>query len=190
MFLWWTFILTVPIYVHKYNTIQFVYVRLANTWRKYHKWSFATIGHNPLLLTLSSGTLIDALSMAVVLYWLWRVLRVKIKWNELCYKYWAGLSVSRIQLTDWWASTFTTNSMNVRLVWWALNLGGRFYRDLIVRGPFYKCGLTWIPTWISNYIQYEVSFPNCDGATVEVWEWISGFILLFTRYVITNSCTD
>ena len=46
-----------------------------------------------------------------------------------------------------------------------------------------------IPTWISTCIHYKVwdyiihSFPNCNGATVEVCEWISNFIAHFTGWV-------
>ena len=42
--------------------------------------------------------------------------------------------------------------------------------------------VTLIQTWISNYNHYklwdEISypFPNFNGVTVEVWEWISNFI--------------
>ena len=41
-----------------------------------------------------------------------------------------------------------------------------------------------ISAWISNYIHYDMwdeityPFPNSNGATVEVWEWISYFIPL------------
>ena len=52
-------------------------------------------------------------------------------------------------------------------------------------------GLTLIPAWISNYIHYKVwgeityPFPNFNGATVEVWEWISNFIPHFSGHVIS-----
>ena len=42
-----------------------------------------------------------------------------------------------------------------------------------------------------NYIHYEVweeityPFPNFNGYTVEVWEWISNFILNSAGHVIT-----
>ena len=42
-----------------------------------------------------------------------------------------------------------------------------------------KHGLTKMPAWISNYIHYKVldeityPFPKFNGATVEIWEWIS-----------------
>ena len=48
-------------------------------------------------------------------------------------------------------------------------------------GPFYYHGLTLIQTWISNYSHYNVwdeiayPFPNFNGITVEVWEWINNF---------------
>ena len=52
-------------------------------------------------------------------------------------------------------------------------------------GPFYWDDLTLISAWISNHIHYKVwgeityPFPNFNGATVEVWEWISNFISLY-----------
>ena len=47
-----------------------------------------------------------------------------------------------------------------------------------------------------NFIHYnerdEITypFPNFNGATVEVWEWISNFIPLFTVQIITYPCWD
>ena len=64
------------------------------------------------------------------------------------------------------------------------------------QGLFYWHGSKSIPAWISNYIHYKVwdkityPFPNFNGATVEVWEWINNFILHFTMYVITYPCSD
>ena len=64
------------------------------------------------------------------------------------------------------------------------------------RSPFYKHELTLIPTWISKYILYKTciemiyQFPDFDGATVEVWEWISNLIPCFTVYIITHPCGD
>ena len=63
-------------------------------------------------------------------------------------------------------------------------------------GPFYKHGLILIPAWTSNYIHYKmwdaITYPllNFNGATVEVYEWISNFISHVTRYVITYPCWD
>ena len=57
-------------------------------------------------------------------------------------------------------------------------------------------GLTLIPAWISNYMNYKMwdeityPFPNFNGATVEVWEWISYFIPHFTGHVITYPYWD
>ena len=69
-------------------------------------------------------------------------------------------------------------------------------RKLDIYGPFHWHGLTLIPTWISNYTHYnvwdEITYPflNFNGATVEVWEWISNFIPHFTGHVITYPCWD
>ena len=51
-------------------------------------------------------------------------------------------------------------------------------------------------TWISNYIHYKVwdwityLFTNCNGATVEVFEWICNVILHFIKQVITYPSWD
>ena len=57
---------------------------------------------------------------------------------------------------------------------------------------------TWInfnPAWISSYIYYKLRdkityrFPNFKGCPVEVWEWMSNFILhITTGHVITYPC--
>ena len=47
------------------------------------------------------------------------------------------------------------------------------------RGPFYKYVLILIPEQIRNYTHYKLKheitypFPNFNGFTVEVWEWMS-----------------
>ena len=47
-----------------------------------------------------------------------------------------------------------------------------------------------IPVGISNFIHYQVwdkinnPFPNVNGCTVEIWEWMTNFILSFTGQVI------
>ena len=64
------------------------------------------------------------------------------------------------------------------------------------RGPFQEHGLTLIPTRISNDTHIKVGdeitypFPNVNGGTVEVWEWISNFILHFMMDAITYPCWD
>ena len=51
--------------------------------------------------------------------------------------------------------------------------------------------LALIPAWISRHIHWNVRdeitylFPNFNGCTVEVWEWMSNFIPNFTVHVIT-----
>ena len=53
--------------------------------------------------------------------------------------------------------------------------------------------LTWInfdhmPSKVWNQITYP--FPNFNGATVDVWEWISDLIPHFIMDVITYPCKD
>ena len=50
--------------------------------------------------------------------------------------------------------------------------------------------------WISNHMHFimwdEITypFPNFNGGTVEVWEWISDFIPHYTWFLITYPCWD
>ena len=61
----------------------------------------------------------------------------------------------------------------------------------ILQGPILLTCFNLIPVWICDYIHYKswdeitYPFPNFNGATVEVWEWVSNFISRFTRHVIT-----
>ena len=74
------------------------------------------------------------------------------------------------------------------------------FNGRIVTGisPLWPLLLTWINfnPWISNYIHYNVwdeiiyPFLNFNGATVEVYEWISNFIPHITGHVLTYSCRD
>ena len=60
-------------------------------------------------------------------------------------------------------------------------------------GPFHKHGLTLILAWISNHIHYKVweeinnIFPNVNGATVDVFEWISNFVPHFPGHVLIHA---
>ena len=64
------------------------------------------------------------------------------------------------------------------------------------QGPFYLHGLTLIPAWISYHIPGKVwnditnLFPNFNGATVEVREYISNFIPHFVIDKINYPCCD
>ena len=59
-----------------------------------------------------------------------------------------------------------------------------------VRGPFYQHGLTWIPARMNNHMRSKVCddgtypFPNFNGCTVEVSEWIGNVMPQF----IMNGC--
>ena len=44
-----------------------------------------------------------------------------------------------------------------------------------------------MPSKVWGEITYP--FPNFNGAAVEVWEWMSNFILLFLMDVITHPCS-
>ena len=52
-----------------------------------------------------------------------------------------------------------------------------------------KHDLTLITKWIGDYIHYNIwdvityPFPNFNGATVEVWDWIRNFIPHFTAII-------
>ena len=53
-----------------------------------------------------------------------------------------------------------------------------------------------LSTWMSNHMHSKVQgvvtyqFPNFNGYTVEVLEWIGNFISYFTDHVISNSCQE
>ena len=55
---------------------------------------------------------------------------------------------------------------------------------------------TLFPAWISNRMLSKVwdeityPFPNFNGCTVEVWEWIINFMPHIIMYVITYPCWD
>ena len=56
---------------------------------------------------------------------------------------------------------------------------------------FHQHRLILITASLSNYIIYNVwdefidSFPIVNGEAVEIWEWVSNFLLHFTGHVIT-----
>ena len=64
------------------------------------------------------------------------------------------------------------------------------------RSPLYSWFNFKIPTWTSNQIPCRVwdeitcPFPNFNGETVEVWEWINNFIPHITMDVIIYPCWD
>ena len=63
-------------------------------------------------------------------------------------------------------------------------------------GPFYQHRYILIPLWVSNYMLSKVwgeipyPFPNFNGATVEVGEWISNSFPHIKMCVITYPCWD
>ena len=63
-------------------------------------------------------------------------------------------------------------------------------------GPFHQLDLTLISAWISDRICSKVwdrityRFPNFNGCTVGVWEWISNFISHLILDVIIYPCWD
>ena len=71
---------------------------------------------------------------------------------------------------------------------------GQWVQPPITYGPLNS--LTLIPAWSSNHkpgtVWDEITypFPNVNGATPKVWEWISNFILYCIMDVITHPCRD
>ena len=63
----------------------------------------------------------------------------------------------------------------------------------MTRAPFYKHELTLnLADYMSSKVWDKITnpFPNFNGATVEVWEWISDFIPHFIMDVITYPRQD
>ena len=50
----------------------------------------------------------------------------------------------------------------------------------------------WTSKYIHNKLRDEITypFPNFNGCTVEVWEWVSKFIPYFTGTLIAYICWD
>ena len=65
----------------------------------------------------------------------------------------------------------------------------------VIKGPFYEHEPTVTPAWISNYTSYkewnEITYPftNFDDVAVEVWEWISYFILHVIECILMQTIT-
>ena len=68
--------------------------------------------------------------------------------------------------------------------WWQIELILKNYFGY--PGSLLLTQINLIPAWISKHISSKVcdeitySFPNFNGATVEVWEWVSNFIPHYT----------
>ena len=95
-----------------------------------------------------------------------------------------------------WASVQT--NCNAFMVTFPMKLQAGFSRakDIPTRDSVHQHSLTLIPAWISNYMHYkgwdEINspLPNFNGATVEVWGWISNFISYYIGHVITHPYHD
>ena len=78
----------------------------------------------------------------------------------------------------------------------ALVITPSFAWDVATTGPFYSQSLTSISAWLSIHMSCNVwgeiayPFPNLNGATVEVSEWISNVIPHFIMDVITFPMWD
>ena len=108
-----------------------------------------------------------------------------------------------IQADYWILNALTLNTPSCLLTFYE----ERFYSGVLhqIEGlepnyhmmSVFKIGhLTLMPAWMSNYIHYEMwdeitfLFPNFNGCTIEVWEWIHNFIPHFTGHVITYPYWD
>ena len=106
---------------------------------------------------------------------------------------WIKTSLLWLQKADWYQRLFWNCGINYCNMIHVLKQD-IWTGDINSRNPFYWHGLTLIPAWISNDMSNKVwdeityPVPNFNGATVEVWEWISNFISHFTRHVITYLC--
>ena len=123
--------------------------------------------------------------------WLHKIVTDKL-WCCLCHpwnQYDSHLKTNEAEWMSLWDSAFICSWLAAIIDWnWLITLSALM--------PLYSHGLTLIPVWISTYIHYKVwdeidySFWNFNGAAVEVWEWISNFILHINGHVITYPCCD
>ena len=80
------------------------------------------------------------------------------------------------------------------VIFWVIFIFGRYRHSNVASTLFkYQPGaplLTWInfnPVWISNHVpikqwdEVTYPFPNFNGCTVKVWEWISNFTHTLSR---------
>ena len=60
----------------------------------------------------------------------------------------------------------------------------------MVYSKFQRGLIAWIDDYIHHTVWDEIThpFPNFNGCTVEVWEWISNFIPHFTWRMVVNAC--
>ena len=88
---------------------------------------------------------------------------------------------------------------NINQIRQIINVYDTYHRNSnkkMSRDFFYQHGLTFIPAWISDYMQYKMwyeisySFLNFTGCTVEVWEWLKNLIPHFTGPVIAYPYWD
>ena len=132
--------------------------------------------------------------------------RKNIFWLSLHRAMWFVLEQQRIVIS--------MNSQNHKVVNWglifhiALIFGKQFHRPVaktagqILKNQIHPIhsssshSLTLILALKNNYILYKVwgeitqPFPNSNGATVGVWEWMNNFIPHFTWHVITYPWRD
>ena len=66
-----------------------------------------------------------------------------------------------------------------------------------ISGALFRRGwLIFVTAWMSNYIlnivwgKITYPFPNFNGKTVKLWEWINNLILHFTGHINTYPCWD
>ena len=110
------------------------------------------------------------------------------------------ISKSNTLLITWYINKFIDNKKctailcfleRIQLMWWvkpdvAIYGGGG---ALLTYINFNLSMDKWLhPLWCVGY--YYLPFPNLNGKTVEVWEWISNFFPHFTGQVVTYPYCD
>ena len=103
-----------------------------------------------------------------------------------------SLTTNQYVMTGEFPAQMASNAENVS-IWWShhevLNIERPAVRP--TWDTFYWHGLTLIPAWISNHKHIKAwdeityPFPNFNGCTVEVWEWICNFTPHYIMDVIT-----
>ena len=116
-------------------------------------------------------------------------------WNELILNcIWFLLCKDETKLLYVIKSLCSMSATKTQMILWDINQ--QYAWPAFPYGLFYQHGLSLIPALTSNHIHYNVwdeityPFPNFNGTTVEVWEWISNFIPYFIEYVISYPCWD
>ena len=109
---------------------------------------------------------------------------------------WRRALISMLEHSHWMAMHWTTRIHWVGVflaleVPWDIARPRRLFLMMSLK-TYLRSLLAWISNCIPSKVwdEFTYPFPNFNGATVEVWEWISNFVPRVIIGVINYSCWD